>query len=101
MNYTDIKSDILDHWDQLESNTYPDDLLRELADSACPIYYSDVMKDWQEMPSEYNDQWQEFTEATQDTTIFSLMSADLFNYYYIKYEEIFGEILEEKEQENN
>jgi hypothetical protein len=97
MNYTDIKSDILDHWDQLAENNYPEDLLRELADSACPVYYSDIIKDWQEMPSEYTDSWQEFIEATQDTTIFSLMSADLFNYYDSEYTRIFNEITEQKE----
>jgi hypothetical protein len=98
MNYTDIKGDILDHWDQLAETAYPEDLLRELADSACPVYYSDIIKDWQEMPSEYTDSWQEFTEATQDTTIFSLMSADLFYYYDAQYTEIFNEVKTEKEE---
>jgi hypothetical protein len=98
MNYSDIKSDILDHWDQLADSNYPTDLLTQLADSACPVYYSEIVKDWQEMPSEFTDNWQEFTEATQDTTIFSLMSADLFNYYDIEYNRIFSEIAKEKEE---
>jgi hypothetical protein len=101
MNYTDIKGDILDHWEQLAEMAYPDDLLRELADSACPVYYSDIMTDWQEMPNEFTDQWQEFVEATQDTTIFSLMSADLFNYYDTKYTEVYNDIKTTKEEESN
>jgi hypothetical protein len=98
MNYTDIKSDILDHWDQLAENNYPEDLLTDLASSACPVYYSDVIKDWQEMPNEFTDSWQEFTEATQDSTIFNLMSADLFNYYDSEYQRVFAEIEKEKEE---
>jgi hypothetical protein len=97
MNYSDIKSDILDHWEQLAEMAEPSDLLRELADSACPIYYSDIATDWQEMPSEFTDSWQEFIDPTPDTTIFSLMSADLFNYYDTEYTRIFNEITEQKE----
>ena len=100
MNYTDIKQEILDNWAELEESAYPDDLLREMADSACPVYYSDIIKDWQEMPSEFNDQWQEFTEVSQDSTIFSLMTADLFNYYDTKYTEVYNDIKTTKEEEN-
>lgn len=101
MDYLYIKREILDNWAELEESAYPDDLLREMADSACPVYYSDIIKDWQEMPSEYNDRWQEFTELGGDTTIFSLMSADLFNYYDSQYTEIYNEIKTEKESESN
>ena len=100
MNYTEIKQEILDNWAELEESAYPDDLLREMADSACPVYYSDIIKDWQEMPSEFNDQWQEFTEVSQDSTIFSLMTADLFNYYDTKYTEVYNDIKTTKEEEN-
>lgn len=100
MNYSDIKQEITNNWAELEESAYPEDLLKEMADSACPIYYSDVLKDWAEMPSEFNDQWREFCEPTPDTTIFNLMSADLFNYYMFKYEEIYNDIKTDKEEEN-
>ena len=99
MDYSDIKSDIIDHWEQLKDHAYPEDLLTELADSACPVYYSGILQDWSEMPNNFTDSWQEFIEPTQDTTIFSLMSADLFNYYDTQYREIFAEVRHDKEQE--
>jgi len=100
-NNTDIKSDILDHWDQLAEMAEPSDLINELAESACPVYYSDIIKDWQEMPSEYNDSWQENgIPTTGETTIFSLMSWDLYFYYERQYQTIFSEIKMDKEEAN-
>jgi hypothetical protein len=96
---SDIKGDILDHWEQLTEKAYPEDLLTELAESACPVYYSDIIKDWQEMPNEFTDSWQEFTEATQGTTIFTLMGWDLWNYYQDAYRKVFAEVSQDKEQE--
>jgi hypothetical protein len=103
MDYSDIKSDIIDHWEQLSEMAYPEDLLTELADSACPVYYSGILQDWSEMPNNFTDSWQEFQEfieLTQETTIFSLMSADLFNYYSDRYRDIFAEVRHDKEQES-
>jgi hypothetical protein len=100
-NNTDIKSDILDHWEQLAEMADPNDLINELAESACPVYYSDIMKDWQEMPKEYNDSWQENgIPTTEKTTIFSLMSWDLYFYYESQYHTIFSEIKMDKEEAN-
>ena len=99
MDYNDIKNDIIDHWEQLSEMAHPEDLLTELADSACPVYYSGILKDWTEMPNAFTDSWQESTEPTQNTTIFSLMLIDLFNYYNAEYAEIFDEVKDEKESE--
>lgn len=98
MNYSDIKQEITDNWAELEESAYPEDLLREMADSACPVYYSEVIKDWAEMPNEFTDSWQEFVEVSQDSTIFSLMSNDLFNYYDTEYTRIYNEMKTEKEE---
>jgi hypothetical protein len=100
MDKSDIKSDILDNWEQLTETPHPEDLLNEMAESACPVYYSDIIKDWQEMPSEYNDSWQQNgIGTTEETTIFSLMSWDLYFYYESQYNLIFTEIRLDKEQE--
>ena len=102
MNYTDIKGDILDHWEQLAEMAHPEDLINELAESACPIYYSDIIKDWQEMPSEYSDSWKENgIQPTEETTIFSLMGWDLYFYYESQYHIAYTEIKTEKEEESN
>lgn len=97
MDYSDIKQDIYDHLEELKESAYPEDLLNELADSACPVYYNQIMKDWAEMPSEFNDMCQEYG-TTENSTIFSLMSADLFHYYRTQYSEIFAEIMHDEEQ---
>jgi hypothetical protein len=98
MDYNDIKKEIEENWEDLEASSYPEDALKEMADSACPVYYHEVIKDWQEMPNEFTDNWQEFIDPTTETTIFSLMSADLFCFYDSEYTRIYNEIKEEKEE---
>jgi hypothetical protein len=94
---SDIKNDILDHWQELQEKAHPEDLINELAESACPVYYSDIIKDWQEMPSEFNDSWQENgIPTTEQTTIFGLMGWDLYFYYEDAYQRMYAEIKEEK-----
>jgi hypothetical protein len=97
MDYSDIKAEILDNWAQLSEMPHYQDLLSELAESALPIYYSDIIQDWREMPDEYTDSWKDTTEANGDSTIFSLMGVDLWNYYQDTYRSIFTEIQHEKE----
>lgn len=102
-NDSDIKQDILDHLNQLKESAYPEDLICELADSACPVYYSDIIKDWQEMPNEFTDSWQDTglpSARTEEITIFGLMQIDLFNYYQDKYATFWNEIAKEMELEN-
>ena len=102
MDYNDIKREILENWEQLEESAYPDDLLREMADSACPVYHSDIIKDWQEMPNDFNDSWQENgIQTTEKTTIFGLMSWDLYFYYDSEYRRVFAEVRHDKEQEES
>jgi len=97
MNYSDIKSDIYDHLDQLKESAYPEDLLNELADSAVPIYYNEIISDWQEMPSEYNDNWK--TEGYDGETIFELMTYDLAIYYHDQYHKVYSEVMHDQEEE--
>jgi hypothetical protein len=99
MNYTDIKNELLENWEQFEQASEPSDLLNQFADSALPIYYGDIIRDWQEMPSEFTDSWQEFYEATgaEGKGITDLMQVDLWNYYVAEYTRIYEEIIEEKE----
>jgi hypothetical protein len=101
MNYTDIKDELLENWEQLEQASDPHDLLNEFADSALPIYYGDTIKDWQEMDSEFTDSWQEHFEATGagNKGICDLMRIDLWNYYTAEYTRIYNQILDEKESE--
>jgi hypothetical protein len=97
MDYSDIKADLLDNWAHFADMPYCQDLITELAESAIPIYYSQIIKDWQEMPNEYTDSWKETTEATNDSTIYSLMGVDLYNYYQDTYRQVYVELKQEQE----
>lgn len=92
----DIRQELTDNWTQIEDSTSTEDLLWEWADSACPVYYNDILKDWAEMPNEFTDSWQD-GGFDSESGIFTLMGIDLFNYYRTQYNIIYAEILAEKE----
>ena len=91
--YEDIKQELLDDWEHVTESR-----LHEYAESNTPVYYSAILKEWQELPSEDTDAWKDYgLEITAGTTIFSLMEADLNIYYQGLVEKAFEEITEEKE----
>ena len=98
MNFDDIKADILANWAHLDEMPYCQDFITELAESAIPVYYSQIIKDWQEMPDEYTDSWKDTTEANNDSTIYSLMGVDLYNYYQDTYRQAYAEVKQEQEE---
>lgn len=98
-NDSDIRTELLNEWQQLQDSPYPEDLLDQFIDSALPVYYSDIIKDWQEMPNDFTDTWQDLTDG-KGHSIFQLMSYDLWNYYSDRYHTIYNELLEEKETTN-
>lgn len=67
----------------------------EWVDGYLPIYYNDIVKQWQEMPSEYNDRGRAELGAGSEATIYDLMSLDLYLYYT----DIFNEAVNELEAE--
>lgn len=97
-DYTDIKKEIEDNWESLTSSKYPEDILGELADSAVPIYYGEIIRDWQDMDIDWDNYWKEsYGEAVPDNVgITDLMSADLYGYYQSQYQRAFDEIKLEK-----
>ena len=90
----EIKQEILDSWEQFKDNAHPDDLLSEFADSNTPIYYGDIISQWQEMPSEFDNYWQEIG-AGGNATITSLMQIDLYNYYSHLFLTAYNELCDE------
>ena len=83
-----------DHWSELKDNPNDWDWLAEFADGLVPVYYNEIISDWQEMPSEYEDSGAELCGA--DAGIFARMTADLWNYYQEQtrtaYEQVKGEL---------
>jgi hypothetical protein len=95
--YPEIKKQLLDEWEHIT-----EDSLFEIADSLVPVYHSQTLEQWRDLSMEETDTWQETVgDLSADTTIFSLMSIDLFNHYLKEVGEAFAEITEEKEEEEN
>lgn len=96
-NYADIKEELLGEWQFVKESR-----LHEYAESNTPVYYQQIIDEWQELPSEDIDAWKEYgLEITASTTIFSLMEADLNIYYQGLVERAFVEIGQEKEDESD
>jgi hypothetical protein len=91
----DIRQMILDDWDQLSR-----DNLDYVIDGLIPVYYSDIVEEWQKMPSEWDNSWQEIYcgEIPKNSTIYSLMEVDLWQYYQDAVITIFDEIAESKQE---
>lgn len=100
-NYEEIKNQVLESWEVLKDHNYPEDILDSLADSCVPVYQNDTIREWQEMPSEYDNIWQEQglpSEKVSEITIIGLMKIDLYYFYSDQLATAYREILEfEKE----
>ena len=66
----------------------------EWIDGYLPIYNGEIVREWQEMPSEYNDRGSAELGGQQGQGIYDLMSLDLYLYY----SDLFGKALTEVEE---
>lgn len=71
-----------------------DRAVSEMADNLTPIYNSDILESWRELPLDDSDRWQEIG-AAPDSTIFDLMRIDLWLYYRDAVESAWAEIQDE------
>jgi len=80
-NFDEIKEDIFRRLSEFESE--PDGMLAEEADSLAPVYTNQIISDWQQMPSEFDDSWREYgwDEFLEQGGIIGLMRIDLVHYY--------------------
>lgn len=96
---SDLREQILynlaEYSDSGEVPAYDSDFILGFADSQLPIYYNEIIQEWSDLPAEYRDTWQD-TSIDHKTTIYNLMSIDLFNYYYDNTVKILDEIQEER-----
>ena len=67
----------------------------EWIDGYLPIYNGEIVREWQEMPSEYDNRGGAELGAKLPIDIINLMSLDLYLYY----SDIFNEAITELEQE--
>lgn len=73
----------------------------EFVDGYLPIYYNEIVKEWQEMPSEYNDRGHAELGLGQEFNIYNLMSLDLYIYYSELFEEALSEVEDSLEEVGN
>ena len=97
----EIRTRILDEIDEISKADFVIDQLESLADSECPIYYGDIITEWMELPDEDSNQFGEIMTPNENTTIYDLMSADLWLYYKREFLSVYNEILDEQESEEN
>ena len=92
--HAEIRSEIIDHLEQLREMRDPEDLLRELAESNTPMMYHDIISEWQQMPGEFDNGWQMygFDESFESGGIYSLMAIDLQLYYESQFLEVWEEV---------
>ena len=100
--YAEIRAEIIENLEYLKETPYPEDMIAELADSSVPIYNSDTIEQWSEMPSSYENRWKDYGFDTEKNGggILTLMLIDLTFYYLEVYDEIWQELKAEQEEEN-
>lgn len=102
--YDEIKKELADNWEQFADKNEQDayDLLIEYADGFVPVYNHEVISDWAEMPSEFDDSWKEqIGDDILDRGIVSLMSIDLMTYYLEEATRAWKALTEEMERKEN
>ena len=69
----------------------------EFIDSYLPIYNNEIIKEWQEMPSEYDNEGARELGAPSDSNIIQLMTLDLYLYYGALFREAIQEVRDSEE----
>ncbi len=95
--YNEIKERIKDELEQLKESSYPEDIIRELADSEVPIYYNEIINAWCQLSTVYSDCWK--VDGYEGDRVTDLMAYDLGIYYSDKFLKAWAEIQEELETE--
>ena len=101
--YSDVKDQVLTEINDydLANDTYPEDRLNEMADSAVPIYTNEIISEWCELPFDSRDRWQDYG-ADSNSSITHLMALDLLVYYEEQFRHAFAELTKDlEEQEAN
>lgn len=71
----------------------------EFIDGWLPVYNNQIIKEWQDMPSEYDNRGAEELGIPGEISIIGLMQLDLYLYYSDLFFEVIGEMENELEDE--
>jgi hypothetical protein len=72
---------LVDEFSSDDASGYYSDLINELIDGYLPIYYNEIVKEWQAMPAEWDNQGAEMFGIPDPVDIYKLMTLDLYGYY--------------------
>jgi len=91
----DINREIWSDREFILSQAHPEDSASEYADGAIPIYYSDIIETWGQLPDEYSNKFHEITHELPDR-VEDLMRVDIYLYYSMLYSSAVDEIVNGK-----
>lgn len=90
-----MKEEILSELKRGEGLDSIKDRSNEIVDGYVPVYNNEIIKEWQEMPGDYDDRGATELGTSEDAGIISRMSLDLYLYY----SDLFNEAIAEVEAE--
>lgn len=95
----EIKAELLENWEQLETSNFPEDVVNELAQGWLPVYYGDIISCWtNDLTGEDSNRFSEIrSEIGSEVTIYDLMLDDLYLFITNAFAIVYEEIKEEKE----
>jgi hypothetical protein len=91
----DINREIWADKDYILEQTHPEDSASEYADGAIPIYYSDIIEAWNQLPDDYSNKFHEITHELPDR-VEDLMRTDIYLYYSMLYSGAVQELINGK-----
>ena len=89
----EIRQEIQADKNHLLADNYPQDRASEYADSAVPVYYHQIIDEWNDLETDDQNRFSEITTELPDR-IEDLMKTDLYLYYYNAYTMAINELLE-------
>lgn len=92
---TEINQEIWGDREHILSQSYPEDSASEYADSAVPIYYSEIAEVWGQLPDDYSNKFHEVTSELPDR-VEDLMKTDIYLYYQMLYSGAVQELIDGK-----
>lgn len=94
----EITKEVQENKEYILAQKYPEDLAGEYADSAVPIYYSEIIREWIDLPEEFSNKYHELSDSLPDR-IEDLMRLDLYLYYYNFYSGAIYELVQSQAEQ--
>jgi hypothetical protein len=93
--YTEILKIVSDDLANIQDHPFVDDALTEYADSEVPVYNSDIVEEWRELPYNSWDSGRDLRD--HDSGILDLMRYDLYTYYNEQFYRAYQQLTEEQD----